>query len=84
MKDSDKRFIIWDEADGRPRKDELLEFISDGLIGRIGLDNAYLRTYGVRPEGAPQYSELEVGQAVHDVKFSLSGSKGQYSVYRVK
>jgi hypothetical protein len=84
MKDSDKRFIIWDEKDGRPHRDELFEFISDGLIGRIGLDNIYLISYGVRPDPRMSYAELEVGQAIHDVVFNLSGSKGRYSVYRVK
>lgn len=80
----EKLFIIWDEADGRPRRGENFEWVSDGLVGRIGLDNAYLRAYGARPEGAPAYDDLEVGEAVHDVVFRLSGSVGRYSVYRVR
>lgn len=79
-----KQFIIWDEADGKPRRNEDGEWISDGLVGRIGLDNVYLTAYGVRPEGSYPYDELEVNQALHDVVFSLSGSKGRYSVYRVR
>lgn len=80
----EKQFILWDEADGRPRKNEDGDWMSDGLVGRIGIGNAYLAAYGVRPEGAPAYDDLEVGEAVHDVVFSLSGSKGRYSVYRVR
>jgi hypothetical protein len=80
----EKQFILWDEADGRPRRDESGEWVSDGLLGRVGLDNVYLRAYGARPEGASAYDDLEVGEAVHDVVFRLSGSVGRYSVYRVR
>lgn len=79
----EKKFIIWDEGDGHPRREDSGEFISSGLVGVVTLDNAFLTTYGARPEGSKAYDALEVGERVVDVLFSLSGSKGRYSVYRV-
>lgn len=77
---TEKMFIIWDQKDGEPRRGDDGEFLTDGIIGRVGADNVYVRGYAAYREG--DHESLEVGQfAVAD--FSLSGSKGTYRVYRV-
>lgn len=82
-----ERFIIWDPRDGdRPRMSDDGTIESDGLIGRVSGDNAYIRTYAAYKPGTPRdldgYPILDVGQYAEAV-FSLSGSKGEYRVYRV-
>lgn len=78
------QFILWDEKDGAPARDQATgEFSTNGILGRITEENIYLRSYGVRPEGSRAYSDLSVGECVMGVKFSLSGQRGIYSVYRV-
>ena len=83
---SDPKYIIWDPKDGEPRRDED-GITSDGLIGRVGRDNAYVRIYAAFAEGTPRAPDggvaLEVGQFAA-ATFSLSGSKGTYHVYRVQ
>jgi hypothetical protein len=79
----EKQFIIWDPKDGRPFREDG-GIISDGCIGRIGLDNAYLTAYGERERGSKPYNELEVGESVLNVTFRLSGQKGVYDIYRVR
>ena len=81
--DEMKQFIIWDERDGSPFRADG-ELVSSGLLGLITAHNVYLTAYGVRPDGAPSYDSLAVGERVTDVIFRMSGSKGCYSVYRVK
>lgn len=79
-----KLFILWDHKDGGyPTRGEDGEIITDGILGRIGIDNVYLTTYGARPKGTVPYEKLEVGQRVSNVRFSLSGETGYYDVYRV-
>ena len=80
--DSEKRFILWDPKDGEPRKQDG-EFISDGVLGRVGLDNAYIRIYPEFPEGTNRPENLEVGESILEVTYRLSGSKGTYDIYRV-
>jgi hypothetical protein len=79
----EKQFIIWDPKDGRPSRDDG-RIVSDGCIGRIGLDNVYLTAYGAREHGSKTYDELEVGESVLNVTFRLSGQKGVYDIYRVR
>jgi hypothetical protein len=87
MQGDEPRYIIWDPRDGEPRTDGDGEITSDGVIGRIGRDNVYLRGYAkyadgteYGPDGAPV---LEPGQFAV-AEFGLSGSKGTYRVYRVR
>ena len=85
------KYILWDPRDGDPRRAEDGEFISDGLIGRIGPDNVYLTTYADWPSvvlgGGTKawldYRDLEVGQRIRNVVYRLSGQKGVYDVWRV-
>lgn len=77
------QFIVWDSKDGNPRTSGG-GWVSSGLIGSVSLDNAYLSTYGSRPEGSKPYEKLAVGECVAGVEFSLSGSRGIYDVYRVE
>jgi len=88
----EKLFIIWDEKDGLPRVDEDGNIISDGIIGRVGLNNVYINTYAtyhrtVYQKGKPPYNmtpaDLEVGEHML-ASFSLSGTKGTYQVWRVQ
>jgi len=78
------KFILWDPKDGSPRRDDDGTFISEGVVGRITPGNVYLTVYGKRPKGSVDYKDLEVGQRVANVEFSLSGSKGTCDVYRVE
>lgn len=80
---TEKRFILWDYKDGNPPRTDDGGFNTDGIIGRVGLDNVYLATYGARPDGAPKYDDLEIGGCVRGVVFRLSGERGEYDVFRV-
>lgn len=80
---SEKRFIIWDPRDGQLRRDETGELISDGLIGRVGPENVYLTTYGEFPDERRPI-DLAIGECIRDVKYSLSGSRGTYDIWRVR
>lgn len=78
------QFIIWDPKDGQhPPADSDGSIISDGVIGRVGLDNVYLATYGQKPKGTVEYTDLQVGHRVRNVRFSLGDRDGYYDVYRV-
>lgn len=80
------KFIIWDPKDNyRPSMDEQgNEIVSDGVIGRVGPNNVYLTTYARYPKDAKALRELEVGECIKGVVFSLSGSRGVYDIYRVQ
>jgi hypothetical protein len=76
------RFILWDPKDGNPRKDEEGNINTDGILGKMGPDNAYLTAYPVYPdETRPR--DLSVGGRIVGVKYSLSGGKGYYDIIRV-
>jgi len=82
---TEKKFIIWDPKDNyRPRCDDDGNIVSDGVTGRIGEDNVYLTTYADYPPSSKKLSELEVGESIKKVRYSLSGSSGLYDVYRVQ
>lgn len=90
MSESEKRFIIWDKRDamgvgstGHPRRDDDGNIISDGIVGRVGFANAYMTIYPELPEGAKPPNALEVGECIEGVKYSVSGSRGVYDIYRV-
>lgn len=92
----EKKFIIWDAKDGRPSQNDSGEITSEGIVGIVGEENAFLSIYaqwavdkfgaistirdGVRKFPAT-HRELGVGDFTW-AKFSLSGSKGVYQVWR--
>lgn len=56
---------------------------SDGVIGRVGVDNVYLKTYGQYPDDR-RPGALKVGECIKGVVYTLSGQKGTYDIYRVE
>jgi len=80
----ERKYILWDPRDGDPRRADNGAFISDGIIGRVTLDNVYIGVYAQWPDGAPSVQSLEVGQCIKGVRYGLSGSSGSYDVYRVQ
>ena len=76
------KFIIWDPRDGFPRRDEDDNIISDGIIGRVGKENVYLKIYA-EYTGDKRPWDLDVNDWIDDVVFSLSGSRGTYDIWRV-
>ena len=81
--DAEDRFVLWDKKDGfAPRTDDDGNITSDGVLGRVDEWNVYLSTYAQYP-GDKRPHQLEVGERIENVTFSLSGSKGTYDVYRV-
>jgi hypothetical protein len=81
------KFIIWDPKDGNglPRVDpDTGAITSDGVLGRITEDNVYLRAYPTWPADAKPIAELEVGEPIFGVRYTLSGGSGFYDVYRVE
>lgn len=67
----------------QPLMNEEGKIIGDGAIGRITELNAYLTAYPRWPD-EKRPADLEVGECIKGVFFSLSGSKGWYDVYRVQ
>lgn len=82
VKMEEKKFILWDPGHGAPRRDSDGNIDSEGLIGRITEGNAYLSAYASYPD-ARRPADLEVGEKIDQVSYSLSGSYGVYTVYRV-
>lgn len=77
-----KRFILWDPKDGGPRLDEEGKIVSDGVLGRLGEGNVYLTTYGEYPDDR-RPKDLDIGERIAGVRYSLSKSSGIYDIYRV-
>ena len=76
---NDRLFILWNRRrDGelRPGRD------TDGVIGRVSVNNIYLTAYAKYP-GTVRPVDLEVGECIEDVQYHLSGERGFYDVYRV-
>lgn len=69
--------------DHKPLEDEDGKIIGEGAIGRITADNAYLTAYPEWPNNK-RPADLEVGECIKGVRFSLSGSSGYYDIYRVR
>jgi len=68
----------------KPRMDEDGKIIGEGAIGRVTADNVYLTSYPEWPKGAKRLADLEVGEFIRAVRYSLSGSVGYYDIYRVQ
>ena len=82
MSTPEPRFILWSTRDGAPRRDDDGVIVSDGIVGRIGPDNVYLRGYAAYP-GDVRPLDLAVGECIRSVRYALSGGAGIYDVYRV-
>jgi len=79
----ERKFILWDPKDNfRPREDDEGSITSDGVLGRVTVGNVYLTTYGEYPDER-RPADLKVGDSIKGVKYSLSGSRGVYDIYRV-
>lgn len=80
---TEAKFILWDPRDNfRPREDDDGNVVSDGVLGRMTQDNVYLTAYAEYPDNR-RPADLEVGESIKGVTYSLSGSRGVYDVYRV-
>lgn len=80
---SEAKFILWDPRDNfRPREDEDGNITSDGVLGRITAANVYLTAYPDYPDDR-RPADLKVGECIKRVKYSLSGGRGYYDIYRV-
>jgi len=78
---SRSKYILWDT-----RKDGVLRYPDSdtvGILGKLTLDNVYISTYAQYPDGK-HARNLQVGEHIKDVKFTLSGGKGLYDIYRVE
>lgn len=75
-----RRFILWDtRRDGELRYPDAN---TDGVLGRLSLENVYISTYAEYPaDKRPE--DLAVGERIEDVVFRLSGDRGYYDMYRV-
>ena len=72
------RFILWDRKDGdRPLPG------SDGILGKLTLDNAYLTAYANWPDKR-RPRDLPVGGVIRAVCYRLSGGSGAYDLWRVQ
>ena len=74
------RFIVWDRVDGNPNQDDQGNITSDGILGRVAIDNVYVSVYASYQDKL--HTDLGVGECAL-AEFNLSGSKGSYLVYRV-
>ena len=86
MTNNDMRFILWDPRDSHdflPRRDDDGVIISDGVLGRISADNVYLTAYAEYYD-TRRPVDLAVGECIKNVRWSLSGARGCYPVYRVR
>ena len=84
LEDGEERFILWDKKDSHaPRTADDGNITSDGVLGRVDEWNVYLTTYARYP-GEKRHHQLEVGERIENVTFSLSGSTGIYDIYRVR
>lgn len=83
----ERRFIIWDPRDGNgyARWDDAgNKIISDGVLGRIGIDNVYLTAYPEWPElETRRPRDLGLNGIICGVKYRLSGESGEYDIIRV-
>lgn len=83
---SNPRFILWDPSDGPIRRDadDPDSIISDGILGRVGIDNVYLTIYAGYPvDNDTRPRDLAIGECIKGVGYTLSGSSGIYDIYRV-
>lgn len=77
-----KMYILWDPRDGSVTRDNGV-IVSGGILGVVTEDNVYLTCYAGYTDGRT-HRDLKVGEALHGVKYNLSGSVGYYDIYRVE
>lgn len=82
MTDAPKYILHSTKDNYQPREDDDGNIISDGAVGRITANNVYLTGYASYPDDR-RPTDLAVGECIHSVVYSLSGSTGIYSIYRV-
>jgi hypothetical protein len=80
MTDTNNRRIIIQPAD-EPLQVEDGRILSDGVVGRIGSNNAFLRTHA-KYTGAT-HDDLKLGEGCR-AEFSLAGRTDTYTVFRVE
>ena len=71
------KFIIADPKDDGPWP------LYAGVIGPIGPSNVYLTAYAKYPT-SQRPSDLNVGESIIGVQFSLSGQRNTYTIRRVE
>lgn len=79
-----KLFIIWDPSDGSLSRDLEGQINTSGIFGRISADNVYLTTYATYPQDSKSLLEMDIGERMENVCFSLSGERGYYDIVRVR
>lgn len=80
-----KKFILWDPRDGIiPIDIDTGAIRTDGILGRITENNAYLTAYPEYPEEEKKLADLKVGECIIGVRYRLSGGNGWYDIYRVE
>jgi hypothetical protein len=82
MNDRDRRFVLVTPG-VEVTRNERGELSTDGVIGVVTGDNAYVRAYPALADGEPNPSTLDVGQRSRGAKYSLSGTVGHYDIVRV-
>jgi len=75
------KFIIY-EQNSHPLVADNGNIISDGIIGRVTLNNVYLTAYAMYPN-KQRPKDLEIGECITGVRYSLSDETGMYNIYRV-
>ena len=83
--DKPKFVVVETEHRLRSLWDELGQLQTEGVLGLIDEDNCYLTAYPRWPDKEERRpKDLEVGESIKGVVYSLSGSSGIYDVYRVR
>jgi hypothetical protein len=81
---TERRYILHDHSlNEDPQRNADGAIVSEGALGRLGIGNGYLTTYGSYPAESRRPGDLGVGEAIHGVTYNLSGGRGVYSIYRV-
>lgn len=81
----DKRFILWSRLTSHePPRDQEGNITTSGCLGELTEDNVYLKAYANYRQCTKRLDELEVGECVQNVIFSLSGEHALYDIYRVR
>jgi hypothetical protein len=82
-RDKEPRFIL--VPAGNPISRKYGSIVSDGVLGRVSKENAYLKVYAELPaKDSRKLDDLEVGDCIANVRYRLSGQTGYYDVYRVR
>jgi len=75
------QYIIWDQKDGWPTRNEEGGYTTAGILGILGPDNVYLTTYADYGDNK-RHTELDLNEWT-TARFRLSGESKEYRIYRV-